>query len=128
MLPARPFMTRDPEKPGTPISAEGIQICVAPCECDHCQQQFRRLDLQCRNTFWYDSVTTPAAASTLLADLTRKINTDRTYLASLCDKFGNIISSRWRKKSRDKREALLLLADPTIEKKPWFCLAPRRVD
>lgn len=120
MLPARHFMARDPEKPGTPISPEGIVRYMAPCECGHCEQQFRTLEWQRRNIFWYASVTTPAVASTLLANLTNKINTDRTYLANMCEKFGNTISSRWRKKSRDKREALLLLADPSIEKKPWF--------
>ncbi|KAG9858920.1 hypothetical protein KCU98_g361, partial [Aureobasidium melanogenum] len=68
----------------------------------------------------YESVISPDAARTLLADLMKKINTDRAYLANACEQFGNTIASRWRKKSRDKREALLLQADPTIEKDAEF--------
>lgn len=120
MLPARPVMQRDPQIPGTPISPDGILRYVAPCECDDCRQQFLTLEQQCTSIFWYESVITPPAARTLLADFINRINTDRAYLANLCNNFGNTIASRWRKKSRDKREALLLLADPTIEKKPWF--------
>ncbi|CAD0106976.1 unnamed protein product [Aureobasidium uvarum] len=93
-----------------------------PCECGNCEQQFTRMERQLRTSFWYESVVTPNAASALLAEFVDRINTDRAYLSDLCDKFGNTISSRWRKKSHHKREALLLQADPTIEKEPWFRL------
>ena len=80
------------------------------------------MDQQEYDVFRYETVVTPAAARTSLADFINQINANRAYLADLCDKFGNTIVSRWRKKSQNKREALLLLADPTIEKESWFGL------
>jgi hypothetical protein len=80
------------------------------------------MDQQDSDRFRYETLVTPAAARTTLANFTSQIEIDRFYLADLCDKYGNTILSRWRKKSRNKREALLLLADPTIEKEPWFRL------
>lgn len=96
--------------------------CETPCECGICQEQFKGTDKQDEDSHCYSTVVAPATAQATLADLTSKINTDRAYLADPCEKFGNTILSRWRKKSRDKREALLLLADPTIAKNPWFRL------
>ena len=94
----------------------------APCECINCRSQFLGMDLQNFDKYRYNSVVTPAAARTSLAKFVTQINIDKAYLAELCDKHGNTISSRWRKKSRVKREKLLLLADPTFEKEPWFRL------
>ncbi|KAH0367146.1 hypothetical protein KCU65_g4810, partial [Aureobasidium melanogenum] len=93
----------------------------APCECGTCRQQFLHVLREIRGGHYeYESVITSDAARTLLADLINKINTDRAYLANACKQLGNTIASRWRKKSRDKREALLLQADPTIEKDAEF--------
>ena len=93
-----------------------------PCECVNCSSQFLTMNQQDYDRFRYKPVITPAAAKTMLASFTNHIDADRAYLAGLCDKYGNTIISRWRKKSRNKREALLLLADPSIEKEPWFRL------
>ncbi|KAH0346468.1 hypothetical protein KCU81_g3898, partial [Aureobasidium melanogenum] len=95
--------------------------CETPCECSICQEQFIGTQKQ-DDGYYYSTVVAPVTAQATLAALTSKIKADRAYLAELCAKFGNTILSRWRKKSRDKREALLLLADPTIEKDPWFRL------
>lgn len=93
-----------------------------PCECVNCNSQFLSMNQQDYDRFRYKPVITPAAAKTTLAGFINQIDTNRAYLAGLCDKYGNTIISRWRKKSRNKREALLLLADPTIEKEPCFRL------
>ena len=45
---------------------------------------------------------------------------DRAYLQRQCNLRGNTILSRWKKKSRDKREACLLAADPGLFPDPWF--------
>lgn len=93
-----------------------------PCDCVNCSSQFLSMTQQDYDRFRYEPVITPAAAKTVLASFINQIDADRAYLAGLCDQYGNTIISRWRKKSRNKREALLLLADPTIEKEPWFRL------
>lgn len=111
----------------TPYRAADFKLALGPkeeppCECTNCGWQFLTMDRQNLDRYRYATVVTPAAAQTSLANYINQINIDRAYLAGLCDKHGNAISSRWRKKSRQKREALLLLADPTIEKEPWFRL------
>ncbi|KAH0291150.1 hypothetical protein M436DRAFT_56638 [Aureobasidium namibiae CBS 147.97] len=93
-----------------------------PCECVNCSSQFLSVNQQDYDRFRYMTTVTPAAAKTSLANFISQIDADRAYLTDLCKNFGNTIISRWRKKSRNKREALLLLADLTIEKKPWFRL------
>ncbi|KAK6005832.1 hypothetical protein QM012_007474 [Aureobasidium pullulans] len=96
--------------------------CETPCECKICKEQFRTMKQQYMDRYSYKTVVGPAAAQTSLAKLTSKINDDRAHLTKLCDKYGNTIISRWRKKSREKREAILLLADQTIENDSWFRL------
>lgn len=80
------------------------------------------MEAQRFDRYLYETIVKPDAARTTLTDFVNKIKEDRVYLTNLCNKFGNSILGRWKKKSRDKREALLLLADPTIEKEPWFRL------
>ncbi|KAH0274072.1 hypothetical protein KCU91_g5532, partial [Aureobasidium melanogenum] len=96
--------------------------CPAPCECRCCEQQFLAMEAQRFDRFRYETIVKPEIAQTTLADFVDKIKENRAHLTNLCDKFGNLILSRWKKKSRDKREALLLAADPTLEKEPWFRL------
>ncbi|KAI4737957.1 hypothetical protein E4T50_11568 [Aureobasidium sp. EXF-12298] len=80
------------------------------------------MDQQDIDRYRYVFEATPDAAEELLTEFVNQIHADRAYLADLCDRHGNTIISRWSKKSRSKREALLLLADPTIEREPWFRL------
>ncbi|KAG9556117.1 hypothetical protein KCU71_g6171, partial [Aureobasidium melanogenum] len=80
------------------------------------------MEAQLFDSFRYETIVKPDIAQNTLANFVNKIKEDRAYLTNLCDKFGNTILTRWKKKSRDKREALLLSADPTIEKEPWFRL------
>ncbi|KAG9691292.1 hypothetical protein KCU95_g8131, partial [Aureobasidium melanogenum] len=96
--------------------------CPAPCECRCCEQQFLAMEAQRFDRFRYETIVKPEIAQTTLADFVDKIKENRAHLTNLCDKFGNLILSRWKKKSRDKREALLLAADPTLKKEPWFRL------
>ncbi|KAI4719247.1 hypothetical protein E4T48_04531 [Aureobasidium sp. EXF-10727] len=98
------------------------QQCPPPCECICCEQQFLAQTAQRFDRFRYETIVKPATAATTLANYINNIGNDRAYLADLCDRFGNTILSRWKKKSWDKRAALLLLADPTMEKEPWFRL------
>ncbi|THZ84725.1 hypothetical protein D6C84_03868 [Aureobasidium pullulans] len=95
---------------------------VPPCECDSCGQQFIRADKQNYDLFRYENIVPPAEAQSTITAFVTQITIDRAYLAGLCDKFGNTILSRWRKKSHDKRETILLEADPTIEKQAWYRL------
>ncbi|THY34824.1 hypothetical protein D6D01_01833 [Aureobasidium pullulans] len=114
-------MTRDVE-PEIYILVDHIPIHSAPCECGSCEQQFIRKELQNKTLYMYEAVVPAVDAKSLLSRYTTQINTDRAYLADRCDRFGDTILSRWRKKSYNKRETLILQADSTIEKEAWFRL------
>ncbi|KAH0266861.1 hypothetical protein KCU91_g10483, partial [Aureobasidium melanogenum] len=119
------FSTHHWEKrpdPVVPVLVKELPIYAPPCACSNCEQQFVREELQQIDRHRYESVIAPDVARNLLADFVNKTNSDRSYLAGLCHKYGNTILSRWRKKSRDKREALLLQADPSIEREPFLRL------
>ncbi|KAG9563939.1 hypothetical protein KCU71_g5110, partial [Aureobasidium melanogenum] len=119
------FSTHHWEKrpdPVVPVLVKELPIYAPPCACSNCEQQFVRKELQQIDRHRYESVIAPDVARNLLADFVNKTNSDRSYLAGLCHKYGNTILSRWRKKSRDKREALLLQADPSIEREPFLRL------
>jgi hypothetical protein len=88
----------------------------------NCSWQFLAMEQQKFDRFRYETLVTLSAAKATLANCINQINVDRALLADLCRKHGNTILSRWRKKSQSKREAQLLLADPTIEKEPWIRL------
>jgi hypothetical protein len=96
-----------------------VLIGEPPSECVNCRWQFLGTGVQeIDDRYRYETIVTPAAVRTSLVKFINQINNDRAYLHYLCDKHGNAIASRWRKKSQNKREALLLLADPTMEKEP----------
>ncbi|KAI5272331.1 hypothetical protein E4T47_04397 [Aureobasidium subglaciale] len=70
----------------------------------------------------YETVIESTAAREILSKFIINIDIDRAYLAALCEKYGDTILSRWKKKTQNRREALLLKADATIEKEAWFRL------
>ncbi|KAI5198507.1 hypothetical protein AUEXF2481DRAFT_33212 [Aureobasidium subglaciale EXF-2481] len=109
-------------KTGSEIHGTNLARYTAPCECASCRQQFVPPELQKAFCHKYENMVRPQEAEVSLAKFVSQINIDRAHLAELCSIFGNTILSRWRKKSRDKREALLIQADPTMEKKAWYRL------
>ncbi|THX37572.1 hypothetical protein D6D10_05775 [Aureobasidium pullulans] len=111
------------ERPSVEIHVDNLRKYFPPCECGSCEQQFIRMDVQHIDCLRYEKVVSPADAKSTISTFVAQINKDRAHLVEICDKFGDIILSRWKKKSRDKREALLLEADPTIEKQAWYRLA-----
>ncbi|TGO67344.1 hypothetical protein BOTNAR_0044g00260 [Botryotinia narcissicola] len=59
-------------------------------------------------------------AKQIAASYINVIQQDREYLMDSLAKYGNIIVNRWKKKSQDKRQALLLEAIPNLCKKRWI--------
>ncbi|MCJ1479573.1 hypothetical protein MMC13_008259 [Lambiella insularis] len=62
----------------------------------------------------------PDEAQQVARDYVEGINADLEYLKQQCGLYGNIIMKRWKKKSPEKREACLLLADPSMYPRKWF--------
>lgn len=102
------------------VRPQGIPLCLPPCECVDCVTQFRSDQEQNVDRFVYERDLPTAKATQIVAKHMEGIQSHRAYLQRMCVFHGNTITNRWRKKSRDKREACLLQADPTMYPQQWF--------
>lgn len=91
----------------------------AKCECADCEQQFRTSSEQDIDRFAYEKEISKSEASRITQERVQNIAADRDYLRKRL-LHGNAILSRWKKKSRDKREACLLQVDPELYPHQWF--------
>lgn len=91
-----------------------------PCECPDCEHQFRTIADQKRLIFRYRANLSYEEAEAMTTELVSHINRDLSYLRKKCSSHGNIIITRWKKKSREKREKILLAADPTMYLSQWL--------
>jgi len=96
-----------------------------PCECADCEQQFRNNADQCRLIYRYRSILSRKEAEMVAAKLTFNIKRNLEYLRRECASHGNVIINRWKKKNRQKREKILLAADPNMYPEQW--LIPRHL-
>lgn len=96
------------------VRPQGIPLCLPPCECVDCVTQFRSNQEQNVDRFVYERDLPASKATKIVAKHTEGIQSHRAYLQRMCAFHGNTITNRWRKKSRDRREACLLQADPNM--------------
>ena len=89
------------------------------CECADCEQQFLTRAQQHIDRSVYRKEISQSEAKLTATARVQSMNENRAYLKQ-CLTHGDMIMSRWRKKSRDKRETLLLSVDSTIYSQQWF--------
>jgi len=97
-----------------------VPICPPPCECVDCDQQYRCLADQNVDRFVYERKISDSAAQSIAKECTTSIMNDLQFLRDRCCSHGNTIISRWKKKSRDKRQAFLLQVAPDMYPSLWF--------
>lgn len=85
-----------------------------PCDCSLCHTQFYKVAEQRLGRWAYTSVLTDEEAREILAGYVTAIEADRQYLIAAIKKHGDEMLSRWRKRTRTKRAALLQLAEPNL--------------
>jgi hypothetical protein len=90
-----------------------------PCQCPICAQQYRVQLYQKRWVFNYEKVLSDDESRLQAADLVRRARANFQYLREQCESNGSIILKRWRKKSSEKRKALLLEVDPHMYPYQW---------
>lgn len=90
------------------------------CTSKQCRRHFRSIQEQITRLFRYRKHLTDTEAKQIVETRMKNIKNDSQYLRSVCDSYGDVIMSRWKKKNRDKREAILLKADPDMYPKKWF--------
>jgi hypothetical protein len=69
---------------------------------------------QKRALFGYEAVLSDNEARGKATDLVRRTHANIEYLREQCAANGNTILKRWKKKSGEKRKALLLEIDPEM--------------
>ncbi|KAI1408769.1 hypothetical protein F5Y13DRAFT_204516 [Hypoxylon sp. FL1857] len=106
----RPFYPH-PQQPGT-YTFDGIALCesirLPPCSCIDCQTGF------------YLEQEQYVDARSLLESYTKDIHESRKYLSDRLKTRADLLMSRWRKFSQDKRQALLTEVAPDLEISPWI--------
>ncbi|KAL5330279.1 hypothetical protein ACEPPN_003805 [Leptodophora sp. 'Broadleaf-Isolate-01'] len=94
--------------------------CAPPCECNDCQHGFYAVEEQIRPCFWYNGELSDHEATTLASKYVYQAEGDRQYLLKCLSSHGDIIMSRWKKKSKDKRQALLSEEVPDLCEERWI--------
>jgi hypothetical protein len=98
-------------------------ICTPPCEFQDCQHGFYASGEQYTACFWYRARISDREAERIAAGHIRDAQEDRRYLLQRLDSYADIIVNRWKKKSREKRQALLLEAIPELYETDGLFLA-----
>jgi hypothetical protein len=106
------------------MSGDGASGCyrtiVTPCECTECQQQFLTGNVQLRKTGYnYTSGLSDSEAHLKATALSERIAQDYQFLQTVWPDNKRSIVKRWKKRSQDKRELLLLKVDPNMYPYNW---------
>ncbi|KAF7923039.1 uncharacterized protein EAE98_007744 [Botrytis deweyae] len=89
-----------------------------PCECSECVQQFLSQKVQEHQTT-YSFALSDVEAQQKAGGFATEISRNLVYLRQQCQTNGDSIIKRWKKKSRNKREALLRDIDPNLYPHRW---------
>ncbi|KAF7867472.1 uncharacterized protein EAF02_009663 [Botrytis sinoallii] len=90
-----------------------------PCECSEFVQQFLSQEAQKHQMTTYSFVLADVEARQKAAEFATDISKNLVYLRQQCQNNGDSIIKRWKKKSRNKREALLRDIDPNLYPHRW---------
>jgi hypothetical protein len=96
-----------------------VRMCPPPCACAECETQFYSLFEQKFTCWHYAETLSDAQAKIVIANELDSTRAARAYLAASIEKHGDTILSRWRKRSTNKRAALLQQVEPTLPRKKW---------
>lgn len=102
--------------------------CIPPCECADCQHGFYASEEQYNPCFWYRGRISDGDAERIAAGYVREAQQERQNLLERLASHADIIVNRWKKKSRDKRQALLVETIPELYEHRWllprYCYMP----
>lgn len=100
-----------------------VSVYTPPCECDDCQHGFYATLEQYRPAFSYRGRVPDSDAKRIAAAHIRDAQQERKYLLQRLASHADIIIKRWKKKSPEKRQALLAETIPELYEHQW--LIPR---
>ena len=94
--------------------------CPRPCDCADCGNSFFSLEEQRHDRFVYTNQVSDPDARTFLSLYVEQIMQDRAYLLEQCRARGDHIITRWKKRTQQKRAAVLLQAEPDLCQEQFF--------
>ena len=110
------------------VAALEASICTPPCECADCQHGFYAHWEQYKPSFLYRGRISDRDAREIAAWHVRDAQQDRQYLLQRLSSHADLIVNRWKKKSREKRQALLVETVPELYEHRWliprYCYLP----
>lgn len=89
------------------------------CECDICIQQFRQQKYQTKAVCNYQAILCEEEARSMATKLVSRTQENYQFLREQWEVGGSTISKRLKKKSSEKRKALLMEVDPDMYPHPW---------
>lgn len=98
--------------PKTPRSAATPPTCTDKCET--CFASYRSENAQRVSMHEYHAAVTDEEADAKVKSMTESTAIDLIYVRTKLELYGDTISKRWRKRTKDKRTALLLSAMPNL--------------
>lgn len=105
-----------------------VSVYTPPCECIDCQHGFYASLEQYRPALSYRGRISDSDAKRVAAAHIRDAQQERQYLLQRLASHADIIMNRWKKKSRDKRQALLAETIPELYEHRWliprYCYTP----
>ncbi|KAI1037785.1 hypothetical protein LB503_009432 [Fusarium chuoi] len=122
MNPFRLHRDEEPDPPQYSALLADIEasICPPPCPCGDCQDDFFTTEEQRSPEHSYyrrlDDTEAERSARSVVQDIQRH----RTRLSEKIQVFGDVLMTRWKKRSQAERAALLKEAAPELEEHPWF--------
>ncbi|KAF7858867.1 hypothetical protein EAF04_008909 [Stromatinia cepivora] len=107
---------------GPAMSRGGLIAAIyhPPCTCPDCEQGFYMAAEQMQPGWFYRRSLSDDDAKQIATCYINSMQQDRKYLAERLTLCGDIILNRWKKKSQDKRQSLLLEAIPNLCEKRWI--------
>ncbi|KAF5676464.1 hypothetical protein FCIRC_7023 [Fusarium circinatum] len=123
-----PFVLHQDQEPDPPIYSFTKRTLEAsirrpPCECRDCENSFYPVQIQRHAQHSYHLRLSDTVAERSARSLAQSIHRSRDRLSNRIQVFGDVLMSRWKKRSQAKRAALLKEAAPDLEEEQW--LIPR---
>ncbi|KAJ4044767.1 hypothetical protein NW761_008317 [Fusarium oxysporum] len=120
-----PFALHRDEEPDPPqysstVTAVERSVRPPPCECADCQNGFYAIEEQYSPEHSYHRRLSDDEAERSARSVVGDIHRRRTQLSEQIDVFGDVLLSRWKKRSQAKRAVLLKEAAPDLEEQQWF--------
>nr|RBQ87940.1 hypothetical protein FVER53263_13551 [Fusarium verticillioides] len=116
---------KPPDPPQYSVTLDAVEESIRPppCPCGDCQEDFFATSEQRSPEHSYHLRLSDAEAERNASSLVQSLHRSQNHLAKQIQVSGDVLLSRWKKRSQAKRAALLKEVAPDLEEQQW--LLPR---